>query len=241
LLAAKSRDTAIFWGWGMRFHRVLGVAAVALGVPAAAAMAAVETPAAIAVDDARGPACEIHIWPAEKLGSVFYGWFHGGLIDGAQTGRAGYPQIPADPLPLSTQVALLEDVQVDSMVTTARVTRIVHGEPLTSTAIRAGAGRLSDSTASCYAELIVESVKFQQDSFSGGWLNSLIRYRRFGSDAVPVQLFGTYTKTKLTRFPPDSEAEQAAAEAELRAAYVSNIAQFSGALGASASKTSRKK
>lgn len=224
----------------MQFSILGRVGALCLALSAAGALAA-DNVVLLPVDEAGSPACEFHIWPAERLGSVFYGWMHGGIVDGAQTGRAGYPQIPADPLPRATQVKLLEDVPIDSFVVQARVRRVVHGEALNSTTIRTATGRLSDSTVPCYAELIVESVKFQQDPFSGNWLNMLFRYRRFGSGPAPVQLFGSFAKTKLTSFPPADEAGRAAAEAELQRAFTANVAQFSGALGASAFKPSRKK
>ncbi|MES2498022.1 MAG: hypothetical protein V4618_18050 [Pseudomonadota bacterium] len=217
-----------------------GAVALYFGVPATAVRAA-DDRALLAVDGSGSSGCEFHIWPAEKLGSVFYGWVHGGIVDGAQTGRAGYPQIPANPLPRSLQVKLLEEVPIDSFVAAARIKRVVHAEALNSAAVRGATGRLSDSTAPCYSELIVESVKFQQDPFSGSWLNMLFRYRRFGSGAAPTQLFGSFAKTKLTRFPPADEAARDAAEAELRYAFTANVAQFSGALVASASKPSKKK
>lgn len=225
----------------MRFSILAGAAALCLGVSATGGFAAVNDTAPVATDPGPSSSCEFHIWPAERLGSVFYGWLHGGIVDGGQTGRAGYPKIPADPLPLSMQVKLLEEVPIDSLAAATQVKRVVHAEALNSAVVRSATGRLSDSTAPCYSELIVESVKFQQDPFSGGWLNMLFRYRRFGSATAPVQLFGSFTKTKLTRFPPADEPARAAAEAELQYAFTANVAQFSGALAASASKSSKKR
>ena len=53
-------------------------------------------------------ACELHIWPSSGLRSVYYGWFHAGIVDGAVTGRQGYPPVPKDPLPSALQVELMD-------------------------------------------------------------------------------------------------------------------------------------
>jgi len=172
------------------------------------------------------PQCELHVWPSSGLRSVYYGWFHGGIVDGAVNGRDGYPPIPKDPVSTSLQAELLSKLNLASILQLPNYQVVVHDQSLDSRAIRAAAGRLSTSTSSCYAELVGDDVFFQQDVFSGGYLKSLIRFRSFGSSNAPTRVFSTWSRTKLIAFPPKEDAGNAEALRELHAAYVSNIESF---------------
>lgn len=188
----------------------------------------------VAVDAARQ--CELHVWPSSGLRSVYYGWFHGGIVDGAVNGRQGYPAIPKDPVPTSLQVELLSKLNLASMLQLADYRVVVHDQSLESRAIRAAPGRLSTSNSDCYAELVGDDVFFQQDVFSGGYLKSLIRFRAFGAGPAPTRVFSTWSRTKLIAFPPKEDAGNAEALRELHAAYVSNIESFAAFLNKPAKK-----
>ena len=51
-----------------------------------------------------GSECEFHVWPGSNLRSVYSGWLHGGIVDGAVNGREGYNPLPPDPLPPGKQL-----------------------------------------------------------------------------------------------------------------------------------------
>lgn len=51
--------------------------------------------------------CELHVWPGSGLNSIYSGWFHGGIVNGAVTGRDGYPVVPTEPIDTPDQVELL--------------------------------------------------------------------------------------------------------------------------------------
>jgi hypothetical protein len=174
--------------------------------------------------------CELHVWPSSGLRSVYYGWFHGGLVDGAVNGRQGYPPVPKDPLPSALQIELLQKQDVAARLGLGGYKLVWHADALDSKAIRATPGRLTDSTASCYAELIGDDVFFQQDVFSGSYLKSLIRFRSFGTGPSPTRTFTTWTRTQLTAFPPKEDSQNEAAVAELRAAFTNNVKEFGGFL-----------
>ena len=175
-------------------------------------------------------ACELHIWPSSGLRSVYYGWFHAGIVDGAVTGREGYPPVPKDPLPSALQIELMEKFGVPTALGLPAYKAIWHAEALDSRAIRSTPGRLSSSTAACYAELIGDDVFFQQDVFSGSYLKSLIRFRAFGPGPTPTRTFSTWTQTQLTSFPPKEDSQNEAALKELRFAFTNNINAFGGFL-----------
>jgi len=179
-------------------------------------------------------ACELHVWPSGELNSVYSGWVHGGIVNGAMTGRDGYPEVRSDPLGAASQVALLDGAKPADLLGHAGYTLVVHDQPLTSREIRTTPGRLSTATAACYAELIVDDVFLQQDVFNGSYLKSSLRYRDFGDGAapadVPTRVFGTWVKTGLKRFPPKPGDDVAAAGDDLKSAYVRNLGLFATAL-----------
>lgn len=204
----------------------IALAAASVGICASAANA----------QEATAPAagCELHIWPSGPLNSVYSGWFHGGIVNGAVTGRDGYPAVPADPLGPASQVELLGGAQPHALIGRNSYRLVVHDTPLTSREIRTTPGRLTGTDVACYAELIVDDVFLQQDVFHGSFLKSSLRYRDFGDGAVaaatPTRVFGTWVKTGLKLFPPKEGADLAAATDELKKAYVQNLALFAAAL-----------
>jgi hypothetical protein len=205
-------------------RQAIALAVFSAGIGASAAQAQ-EAPTA---------ACELHVWPSGDLNSVYQGWIHGGIVNGAVTGRDGYPEVPPDPLGAASQAALLDRAQPQAVIGRDSYRLIVHAEPLTSREIRTTPGRLTTDGAQCYAELIVDDVFLQQDVFHGSYLKSLFRYRDFGDGAAPaatpVRVFGTWVKTPLKLFPPKEGVDREAASDDLKSAYVANLTRFAEAL-----------
>ncbi|MGQ3100022.1 MAG: hypothetical protein ACT6Q5_01135 [Sphingopyxis solisilvae] len=176
--------------------------------------------------------CELHVWPSNGLRSVFHGWTRGGIVDGAVTGREGYPVVPKDPIDASQQAALLRAADLADSVGLAGYQVIVHDTPLESRVIRTSVSRIADSSSSCYAELIADDVFLQQDIVNGTYLKSLVRFRQFGASASPENIFGTFVQTKMTAFPPkpDRPQDNQAALDELHSAYLANFDAFGAAM-----------
>jgi hypothetical protein len=202
--------------------RILAATAFALAAPAWAQPAA---------DPPAGQAgCEFHVWPADPLMSIYYGWFHGGTVNGQIQGRSGYPTVPSHPIDTATQAAILESTRPHELLMHPDYRLIVHREALTSRAIRNATGRLSDSASPCYAELIVDDVVLQQ-GIGGTSLNVLFHYRRFDADTRRSS-YSTWARTSLTAFPPRRPEQLDEAIREIRDAYRGDIYQFVGmALG----------
>lgn len=176
--------------------------------------------------------CELHVWPSNGLRSVFHGWTRGGIVDGAVTGRDGYPVVPSDPIDPARQSMLLRDADVAEKLQLRGYRVIVHDEPLESRVIRTSTARIADSSSACYAELIADDIFLQQDVVNGNFLKSSIRFRDFGGATSPQKVFGTFVQTKLAAFPPKPdrpEGNQAALD-ELATAYVQNLAAFGTAM-----------
>lgn len=170
--------------------------------------------------------CEFHVWPGDGLMSTFYGWFHGGIVNGAIQGRPGYPAAPPNPIDTARQSAILAEAEPQRLMAQADYRLVVHEAALPSRAIRTSQSRLADSASPCYAELIVDDVVLQQDFVNGAYLRTLFRYRDFGADLAPRRSFSTWSQTPLGSFPPRQPDQLDAAIAEIRNAFRRNIGLF---------------
>jgi len=194
--------------------------------------------------------CELHVWPGSDPIHIYYGWMHGGTVDGAikpgvdskalakaetpvALGRPGYPHAPTDLLTAELQAALLEESTPQLLINRPEYVLVVHSEALSSRVIRTSSTRIAPSTSSCYAELIVDDVVLSQNAIGGPSLRTLFRIREFGSATTPTSKFTTWTMTRLVAFP--RKPAEATAEnmrqgrEELKAAFIANLRQFAAA------------
>lgn len=164
--------------------------------------------------------CEIHAWPAKGFHTVQYGWTHGGTIDGSQKGRKGYPDMPDEPLSPAIQRAELAKLDLGTILGLENYKTVIHDEPLDTPVIRSTAGRHAAQSGSCYAELIVEDIVYQNNVLSGKWLNVIFRFRQFeGAGDTPSKTYSTYITTRLSKFPGEPGGDPAPALEELRNAF----------------------
>ena len=173
------------------------------------------------------PACELHVWPSTGLRSTYYGWFHGAIVDGAVDGRKGYPVVPADPIGSAVQAQLLGSLDLGALFRRPDYRIVVHTSAPLGGALNE---RLAASASPCYAELITQDVFFQQDIITGRYLRTLFRFRDFEGSSAPQRVFGTWTQTGLTAFPPQHEDNAVTAEAELHNAFQANLTMFANYL-----------
>jgi hypothetical protein len=185
--------------------------------------------------------CELHVWPGNGLRSIYSGWFHGGIVDGAVQGRPGYRKLPDQPLPSSRQHEILQSMPITETLGLKDYVLVLHETALDSHTLRRTQGRLQPGGTACYAELAIDDVFFQQDIVDGRFLKALIRFRQFGAGEAPERTFGTYVQEKLTKFPPKSPDEDAGpAIDELGTAYAQVIRDFGVALNKPSKKKSQK-
>jgi len=170
------------------------------------------------------------VWPGSGLNSVYHGWLHGGLVNGAVDGRDGYPEVPPDPIATTEQATLLAAAEPQRLLKLDGHRLIVHPDALPSRVIRSTPGRIEASASPCYAELIVDDVFLQQDVVNGSALKVLFRYRNFGAGTAPERSFGTWVQTSLSAFPPKQPGELEAALVDVRRAYTANVERFAAAL-----------
>lgn len=176
-------------------------------------------------------ACELHVWPARGFHAVYYGWVHGGTVDGALKGRDGYDPVPANALEAPVQSRILSGLKLDELTGLPGHRVVLHDGPLTTTAIRSTEGRHVSDSPPCYAELMVEDIVFQNNAIRGKWLNVIFRFRQFDG-AHAKRTFGNFVLERLNVFPPKNEAEQRPGLEEIEQAYRSAVLGFGKALTA---------
>ena len=171
--------------------------------------------------------CELHVWPAEDFHTVYYGWGHGGTIDGGFKQRTGYARLWVDPLSMARQAEILAAQPLPAQLGLTDYRLVIHPQRLSSQAIRTTATRLAPDTPTCYAELVVDTVVLQHNVLSGKGLNVIYRFRQFDSGPAPVRSLGTFIVQPIALALSDKELpEPAAFAAEMERAYVATIGEF---------------
>lgn len=206
---------------------------LALTATLCAALVLPLVPPAHAEDRADAALCTLHVWPGSALRSTYLGWFHGGIVDGAVTGRDGYRKLPEQPLDTAQQRKVLEGSDIAATLGLAGYKVVIHPEALDSRTMRTTPGPWLPDGGACHAELAVDDIFFQEDVISGRYLKVIYRYRSFQGAATPTRSFGQIIGEKLVLFPPAKpEDDPRPALDELNAAMGRSIRDFGAALTA---------
>ncbi len=86
--------------------------------------------------------------------------------------------------------------------------------------------RLSDSKATCYAELITTHIFYHKAMMYGSNLFTGWIYREFGDKPLATKTVTGHVKNPLEHFPAKSEDKVDAAKAELRDAYSKDFVEY---------------
>lgn len=173
----------------------------------------------------------MHVWPSDGLHSAYWGNFHSGTVDGAVTGRAGYPAISADLLDTADQARLLRQVDGHRVLGRDGYTIVVHDTPLATTGIALAPAAYTPTHSACYAELIVQRVSFEQNAMTGSQLGLLLSLREFGPDGGVSRSFMSSVHQHLPKMTHRSSAPVTVpeAEAEMHDAFQAGIDEFAAA------------
>ncbi len=184
----------------------------------------------------------MHVWPGRSFHTVYYGWAHGGTINGAQKGRKGYPAIPDQPLSVEVQRELLGKLDIPAIIGLSNYIAVLHDNPLSAAMIRSTPGRQVAESGPCYAELMIDDIVFQNNVINGKWLNIIFRFREFeGVGAAPARTYGTYVTVRTPLFPPDPDTDPQPALDELRSAYSQSLTEFGKQYAAFLKRNGKKK
>lgn len=201
------------------------LAAASLTVFAASAAAAQNTPP----DAPGGTACELHIWPAERMTSMTTGLLGGGLLDAAIHAKkdSGNKAQMASALDSPSQLDALQSLDLKALLQLRPDTVIVrHEEPLERKTMNKVKTRRSESAAGCYSELIVADVSYMKQMIYGRSLKTLFMVRAFGNDQKIDFEYKAWGGNGLKLFPPKEGEDSVAALDELISVFKKNFEEY---------------
>lgn len=179
------------------------------------------------------PACELHVFPTlegQAMTTTLLSGFGviGAVADaatnkGRNISEAAYlkealgPRLQVEALKALDMVAALK----------LPPSQVIFETPIADRKITTKAQtRLSNSTASCYAELIVTQNFYQKKAIYGRSLNNRFVFKDFRMDKTKASLVKGRGGNGLSHFPPKTTDETEAAELDLRTAFAANFIEF---------------
>lgn len=231
----------------------LAASLVVVGSPVAAQDAAAPVPASAPVQPAAASAdqaCELHVWPTHNYLGMSTGLLIGfgavgGLLEGAaQEGRTRtVKDLMRDYLGPEVQLAELNRIGLLQSLKLPASYRVVIEEPTPwnedvkrDPALKArvkemnkvlkDGRRLTASQSPCYVELLTTMVFYHKAMMYGSNLFTGWVYRDFRDKPI-VQIYAAgAVKNPLEAFPPKTSEQVAAAQAELRNAFVKDYNEW---------------
>jgi hypothetical protein len=170
--------------------------------------------------------CELHVWPAAEIKSVTQGWWWNHTVNQAFDPAKGGLERPKVLAP-ERQRDLLGALDLPQLLQLPPSAVTIHIDPLPRTA-SATKARLSGSSSSCYAELIVSQNFYDAAPMAPKSLRSLLVLRRFGDAIESPSSFSTWADTSLAIYPAKTADQAQAADREIGTAYAANVRIFAG-------------
>lgn len=173
--------------------------------------------------------CELHVWPAERMTSITTGLLGGGLLDAAlHSGRdATNKTLMASALDSPSQLDALLSMELRTLISRSPgTTIIVHDTALERKTMNKIKTRRSESTATCYSELIVADVFYQKAAIYGRSLRTLFMLRDFGNDQKIDKEYKAWGGNGLKLFPPKEGEDVVAALDELVGVFKKNFDEY---------------
>ncbi|MDH7639947.1 hypothetical protein [Sphingomonas oryzagri] len=192
-----------------------------------AASAGAQTPTAPA------PACELHVWPAERFNARTTGWGVGFGLIGALADSAGHADGDAQrrtslssALDSPGQTAALNSLALADLLKQQPATVILHDAPLERHSVNDIKTRRATSSSPCYSELIVADVLYQKAAMYGRSLKTLFIYRQFGDAPEAKRIYKSWGGNGLKIFPPKPGDDIQAANDELVSVFKADFEEF---------------
>lgn len=221
---------------GTRKHMAIAILAAAGASAASGQTSSPPAPAeqpVIAPAAAASPACELHVWPAERFTAHTTGWGVGFSVIGAIADSAGHAQgdaqrrtVLSSALDSPAQTSALTSLDLVDLLKQHPATIIRHDQPLERHTVNDIKTRRSDSKSPCYSELIVADLLYQKAAIYGRSLKTLFIYRDFGSSGTAMRVYKGWGGNGLKLFPPAPGADISAANNELVSVFKADFQEF---------------
>jgi hypothetical protein len=201
----------------MKFLAFVGVVGTVTAAIAAPAQAAAE------------PACSLHVFPTIEGQAQNIGLFGPGLLNEAINGEKNVAnaEYMRDALSPRFQVEAFKTIDLVKALGLPEGTEVVYEVPIADRDITTKAKtRLTESTATCYAELIVTQNLYQQKIIYGRSLNNRFIFKDFRGGLKTTKLVKGRGGNGISEFPPKTEADRPKADADLRRAFLANFEEY---------------
>lgn len=184
--------------------------------------------------DAAGEACELHVFPTTEGQAQTTGLLSGLGVVGAVADAAANAdrnvsdaEYLRDALGPRFQVSAFESIDVAASVGMPEGTEVIYQTPISDRDITTKVKtRLSDSTASCYAELIVTQNLYIKRMIYGRSLNNRFIFKDFRGGEEEASMVKGRGGNGLTVFPPETPEQRDDADADLRQAFLANFQEY---------------
>ena len=185
-------------------------------------------------------ACELHLWPAERMNSMTQGVIGGMLGAMMNAGRDASNRAQlASALDSPSQLDALQTLDLVTLLGLPAGTSIVrHEAPLVRNTMNRVKTRRSDSTANCYYELITADVLYHK-SIYGKSLRTLFMLRAFGDDQRIDFEYKAWGGNGLEHFPPREGEDVTVAINELVDVFKRNFVEYANNERAAAARRRR--
>ncbi|HEV2816742.1 MAG TPA: hypothetical protein VGW40_05925 [Allosphingosinicella sp.] len=214
----------------MKISTRFAIAVALCALPAAAAFAQ-DAPAG---PPAAAPTCELHLWPAERMMSRTSGLLGGMGVIGALADTAAHANRDAtnrtqlaSALDSPSQLDALQSLNLLTELNLPAGTAVVrHEAPLERHTMNRIKTRRSDSTATCYYELITADVLYMRSPIYGRSLRTLFMLRAFGNDQSIDFEYKAWGGNGLSHFPPREGEDVTVAIQELVDVFKRNFQEY---------------
>ena len=129
------------------------------------------------------------------------------------------------------QVDSFQTIDVPAALGLAADTAVIYETPIADRDITTKVKtRLSDSTADCYAELIVTQNLYTKRAIYGRSLNNRFIFKDFRNGESEAKLIKGRGGNGLSHFPPETPEGREAADEDLRQAFLANFNEYASKL-----------
>lgn len=215
----------------MRKITILASTAMAL----ASAPVLAQDAGAEATATAAAPTCELRVFPTlegqAQTTSMLSGFgIVGAIADAAKNKNRNQSEgeYLKEALGPQFQIRALKSIDLVKELNLPEGTTIMFEEPIEDRGITTKTkARLTQSTAPCYAELLVTQNLYQKKAIYGRSLNNRFIFKDFRTGLTETDMIKGRGGNGLEHFPPTSTDDTEAADADLLKAFTANFLEYS--------------
>ncbi len=194
--------------------------------------------AAAVTPPASQPICELHVFPTLEGQAQTTGWLIGFGMVGAIADAAAHKdnnindaEYLKNALGPQFQVTAMKSIDLVKALKLPDGTQVIFETPISDRGITTKAKtRLTSSSASCYAELIVTQNFYKKAAIYGRSLNNRFIFKDFRNGKTQAELVKGRGGNGLSHFPPETAADRQAADEDLRNAFSKNFLEYTNSI-----------